>query len=219
MTTKKLHLVFLLAICVSLSLIVLLLCGFTTETANAETGGDTQVVATLSESAENEATEPSETAPAVPETLWTRIEQWFSRNLAEFLGSINLGAVVACIVAVIIEHRGNKKASKITADTLGINTNSNSEVVKAVNTLIEGYNETLDKLHAMETKAEQQEHISAVLESSTKAILEILATVYANNKNIPQAVKDLVNIKYVQALKAELPAPVETEDKDSTEEA
>lgn len=63
------------------------------------------------------------------------------------------------------------------------------------------------------------ESISAVLETSTKAILEILATVYANNKNIPQAVKDLVNIKYVQALKAELPAPVETEDKGDTEEA
>lgn len=218
MKTKKIHITFLLAICVSLSVIVLLLCGFTTETANAETGGSTQVAAVLNDSGDNEAAEPTETAPAVPETLWTRIEQWFSRNLAEFLGSVNLGAVVACIVAVIIEHRGNKKASKITAASLDINTDSNSEVVKAVNGLIENYNETLDKLHAMETKAEQQAHITATLENSTKAILEILATVYANNKNIPQAVKDLVNIKYVQALKAELP-PTETEGNGSTGEA
>lgn len=218
MRTNKLHITILLAICVSLSVVVLLLCGFTTKTANAVSDGETQVVAVLNDEAENEATGGTETAPAVPETLWTRIEQWFSNNLAEFLGSINLGAVAACIVAVIVEHRGNKKAAKITADSLGLNTNSNSEVVKAVNTLIEGYNETLDKLHAMETKAEQQEHIIATLETSSKAILEILATVYANNKNIPQAVKDLVNIKYVQALKAELPLPVETEDKDSTEE-
>ncbi|MCM1218230.1 MAG: hypothetical protein NC548_27405 [Lachnospiraceae bacterium] len=218
MKTNKLHITILLAICVSLSVVVLLLCGFTTKTANAETGEETAVVALLSDEAENETAEGEETAPAVPETLWTRIEQWFSNNLAEFLGSVNLGAVAACIVAVIVEHRGNKKAAKITADSLGINTNSNSDVVKAVNTLIEGYNETLDKLHAMETKAEQQEHIIATLETSSKAILEILATVYANNKNIPQAVKDLVNIKYVQALKAELPLPVETEDKGSTEE-
>ena len=214
MKTKKLHITILLAICVSLSLIVLLLCGFTTESANAATDDETQAVAVLNDG----ATEPTETAPAVPETLWTRIEQWFSRNLAEFLGSVNLGAVAACIVAIIIEHRGNKKAAKITAESLGINTNSNDEVVKVVNTLVDSYNETLDKLHSVETKAEQQEHIIATLETSSKAILEILATVYANNKNIPQAVKDLVNIKYVQALKAELPQPVETEDKGSTEE-
>ena len=218
MKTKKLHITILLAICVSLSLIVLLLCGFTTESANAATDDETQAVAVLNENTDDGATEPTETAPAVPETLWTRIEQWFSRNLAEFLGSVNLGAVAACIVAIIIEHRGNKKAAKITAESLGINTNSNDEVVKVVNTLVDSYNETLDKLHSMETKAEQQEHIIATLETSSKAILEILATVYANNKNIHQAVKDLVNIKYVQALKAELPQPVETEDKGSTEE-
>ena len=34
-----------------------------------------------------------------------------------------------------------------------------------------------------------------------KATLEILSAVYANNKNIPQAVKDLVQLKYVGALK------------------
>ena len=35
----------------------------------------------------------------------------------------------------------------------------------------------------------------------TKAILEILITVYANSKNIPQGVKDLINLKYADALK------------------
>lgn len=216
--TKKLYLTLLLAICVSLSLATMLLCGFTVNTAHAATGDETQVVAVLSDGEDDGAAEPSETAPAVPETLWTRIEQWFSKNLAEFLGSVNLGAVAACIVMVILEHRGNKKAAKITAESLGINTNSNSEVIKAVNGLIANYNETLDKLHAMETKAEQQEAIITELKTSSKAILEILATVYANNKNIPQAVKDLVNIKYVQALKAELPMSAETEVKDSAEE-
>lgn len=219
MKTKKLHITVMLAICATLGVFTLLLCGFGMTTASAETSADIHVAAQVASDGENEAESPTETAPAVPETVWTRIEQWFSRNLAEFLGSVNLGAVAACIVMVIVEHRGNKKAAKIAAESLGINTNSNSEVVKAVNTLIEGYNETLDKLHAIESKAEQQEQISAVLETSTKAILEILTTVYANSKNIPQAVKDLVNIKYVQALKSELPAPVETEDKGDTGEA
>lgn len=33
------------------------------------------------------------------------------------------------------------------------------------------------------------------------AILEILHTVYANSKNIPQGVKDLINLKYANCLK------------------
>ena len=44
--------------------------------------------------------------------------------------------------------------------------------------------------------------------AQTKAILEILTTVYANSKNIPQGVKDLVNLKYANVLKT-----VEDEDK------
>ena len=37
--------------------------------------------------------------------------------------------------------------------------------------------------------------------AQTKAILEIMTTVYANSKNIPQGVKDLVNLKYADVLK------------------
>ena len=219
MKIKKLHTTVMLAICIALGVFALSLFGFSMTTANAETSGITQIAAQVTADGENKAESPTETAPDVPETVWTRIEQWFSRNLTEFLSSVNFGAVAACIVMIVVEHRGNKKAAKIAADSLGINTNSNGEVVKVVNTLIEGYNETLDKLHAMEGKAEQQEQIIAILENYAKAILEILTTVYANSKNIPQAVKDLVNIKYVQALKSELPAPVETEDKGDTGEA
>jgi len=35
----------------------------------------------------------------------------------------------------------------------------------------------------------------------TRAVLDILATVYANSKNLPQGVKDLVNLKYADVLK------------------
>lgn len=87
-------------------------------------------------------------------------------------------------------------------------------LVKAVNSLIDNYNATIEKLNDMETKNEKRDMICQELETFTKAILEILTTVYANNKNIPQAVKDLISLKYVTALKAnnpnaeELPADV-----------
>ena len=41
----------------------------------------------------------------------------------------------------------------------------------------------------------------AAMVVQTKAILEILTTVYANSKNLPQGVKDLVNLKYADVLK------------------
>ena len=34
-----------------------------------------------------------------------------------------------------------------------------------------------------------------------RQVLDILATVYANSKNLPQGVKDLVNLKYADVLK------------------
>jgi hypothetical protein len=42
--------------------------------------------------------------------------------------------------------------------------------------------------------------VGAVLATNT-AILEILTMVYTNSKNLPQGVKDLVNLKYANCLK------------------
>lgn len=185
----------IMAIVVLLTTIIFLCSGFTTTAyaAEAETATET------TEQVQTEET--TETAP--PETLFTRIESWFNDNFLEFLSTVNFGSILACIVVAIVEKKGNKKANKITLERLGINTESNGEVVKAVNSLIDNYNATIEKLNDMETKNEKRDMICKELETFTKTILEILTTVYANNKNIPQAVKDLVSLKYVTALKAE----------------
>ena len=200
--------VIIMAIVVLLTTIIFLCSGFTTTAYAAE-------VETATESTEQVQTEETpETAP--PETLFTRIESWFNDNFLEFLSTVNFGSILACIVVAIVEKKGNKKANKITLEKLGINTESNGEVVKAVNSLIDNYNATIEKLNDMETKNEKRDMICQELETFTKAILEILTTVYANNKNIPQAVKDLISLKYVTALKAnnpnaeELPADVKS---------
>lgn len=194
---------------------VMLCCVFSTTAyaASAETISETE---TTGQIPTEETDETEETA--APETFFTRLESWFNDNFLEFLSTVNFGSILACIVVAITEKKGNKKNTTLTLEKLGLNTESNGEVVKTVNALIENYNATIEKLNEMESKNEKRDMICGELETFTKAILEILTTVYANNKNIPQAVKDLVSLKYVNALKAdnsvkceELPGEVKTE--------
>ena len=198
--------VIIMAIVVLLTTIIFLCSGFTTTAYAAE-------AETATENTEQVQTDET-TTMAPPETFLTRVESWFNDNFLEFLSTVNFGSILACIVVAIVEKKGNKTANKITLEKLGVNTESNGEVVKAVNLLIDNYNATIEKLNDMETKNEKRDMICQELETFTKAILEILTTVYANNKNIPQAVKDLISLKYVTALKAnnpnaeELPADV-----------
>lgn len=189
--------VIIMAIVVLLTTIIFLCSGFTTTAYAAE-------AETATESTEQVQTDET-TTTAPPETFLTRVESWFNDNFLEFLSTVNFGSILACIVVAIVEKKGNKKANKITLEKLGVNTESNGEVVKAVNSLIDNYNATIEKLNDMETKNEKRDMICQELETFTKAILEILTTVYANNKNIPQAVKDLISLKYVTALKANNP--------------
>lgn len=210
---KKNILITLIALAIMTA--VMLCCVFSTTAyaASAETISETE---TTGQIPTEETDETEETA--VPETFFTRLESWFNDNFLEFLSTVNFGSILACIVVAITEKKGNKKNTTLTLEKLGLNTESNGEVVKTVNALIENYNATIEKLNEMESKNEKRDMICGELETFTRAILEILTTVYANNKNIPQAVKDLVSLKYVNALKAdnsvkceELPAEVKTE--------
>ena len=190
--------VIIMAIVVLLTTIIFLCSGFTTTAYAAE-------AETATENTEQVQTDETTTTAPPPETFLTRVESWFNDNFLEFLSTVNFGSILACIVVAIVEKKGNKKANKITLEKLGVNTESNGEVVKAVNSLIDNYNATIEKLNDMETKNEKRDMICQELETFSKAILEILTTVYANNKNIPQAVKDLISLKYVTALKANTP--------------
>lgn len=74
-------------------------------------------------------------------------------------------------------------------------------VVNAINRMIDGYNkmERLYEEHASTDKCLNQA-ISVVMAQIT-FVVEALQTVYANSKNLPQGVKDMVNLKYAKCLK------------------
>lgn len=78
---------------------------------------------------------------------------------------------------------------------------SQRSVVNVTNELIEGYNRFEKALNNFDTTENERYKTMLAAFAQTKAILEILMTVYANSKNIPQGVKDLVNLKYAEVLK------------------
>ena len=164
------------------------------ETLSAEIDGENNAITSEENNVVEQTTPTTENKPTYD--FWGRIEEWFSVNFLEFISSVDLVAMAACIVSVILERKANKKFVTETKTALKSNTESNDKVLEVVNALIDGFN-------AIKEKDIERDKIMARLSSENKAMLEILATVYTNNKNIPQAVKDLITLKYVNALKEE----------------
>lgn len=144
----------------------------------------------------------------VPEgepTFFGRIWEWVQANVAEILTVVGDIVLVGFMIAQKVKQKN--KLAAIGADVLtvkdGVTNTETSQrnVVSVTNELIEGYNKFEKALNNFDaTESERYKTMLAAF-AQTKAILEILTTVYANSKNIPQGVKDLVNLKYADVLK------------------
>lgn len=146
----------------------------------------------------------------VDETNW---DDFFAR-IFEFSGDhrseiIDIaGSAALLLLAAILEKR-RKKDSDDAKEKLNstVVSSSNTEtsqvsVVDAMNRMITGYNgmrDTYEKYEGVED--DRNRLVGAVLVQNT-ALLEILSSVYLNNKNLPQGVKDLVTLRYANAQKA-----------------
>jgi TctA family transporter len=175
------------------------------KTAFAEESTNVTEDVELPEIEQDNATETEdETVVVVPKevhTFGSRLKEWFGRNFLEFMSSINLTAVLGCVVSIIVDKKTRKKsnaettvAMANTTKAMEVNTASNNEVLKVVNVLI-------DKANDITAGEESCEASVAQLVALNKAMIDILVTLYANNKNIPQAIKDIVNVKYATAIK------------------
>lgn len=151
----------------------------------------------------DEAIEATETIEESP-SFSGQVTNWFKNNIVKFLSSVNLGMIFSCLAIVLKAWRDNKKNTKLTVDNLSLNTEGNNEVVTTVNKLIEAHNETLKEIEAIRQDAAKMKEMYDEVVAFTKGTLDILSTVYANNKNLPQGIKDLVAIKYANALKGEV---------------
>ncbi len=161
---------------------------------------------TISASAEVAALEQGEGEDAAPETdnkeathtflsrVWEFIEKYYPEIAA------TIGNVIVMIMLIVYNVKSKKKLFNIDTTVLK-QSETQSDIVEVVNGLIQGYNNLEAKLSKYNATEDDRYIAVGAMVTQTKAILEILTTVYANSKNIPQGVKDLVNLKYANALK------------------
>lgn len=205
-------------------LMVLMLCVFPLMVGAEETVADTaetvytEITDTEAPTLKDTASEAETTVPETPDasanasnatqTIFTRVWE-FVRTYSQEVISV-AGSFLLVVLNFVLKHSGSKTSKEIALIKKGVTDTEGSQknVVEAVNSMIEGYNGLSQRYDTMKesydaygaTEDERNRVVGAVLATNT-AILEILTTVYANSKNLPQGVKDLVNIKYANCLK------------------
>lgn len=160
-------------------------------------------------------------------TLYSRLIEWYNENKSEIFSAV--GSFIVLIASFLIKHRTDKKLkimlsglSGIKSDTEGGN-KTQLTVIDAVNELVDGYNtlkkeysELFKRLNVIISEEAERNRISEENRVKNDAILDILQTVYANSKNLPQGVKDIVALKYAKS-KKDIPALSERSNADKTD--
>lgn len=146
-------------------------------------------------------------------TFFTRMWEFVENNKTEVISAAGSGLVL--VVSAIIKA-ANSKTAKQTSEQLVSLMKDTGSVVDVINQMIVGYNSMKDSNEHLEhgyanMKAAYEENalkeddrnrlIGAVMVQNT-AILEMFASIYVHNKNLPQGVRDLVVLKYANTLKA-----------------
>lgn len=130
-------------------------------------------------------------------TLISRFTEWVNSHWAEAVASLS-GALTVLFYSVALPYLRGKLKKVAGREDLGT-------MVDAINSLID----TLNKIEEAHNKKndEQDEALSQAkaeldkVKVECEATLNILQTVYANSKNVPQGVKDIINLKYANAIK------------------
>lgn len=200
-TLKQKFFCFFACIAVVLSFSVFALGVGTNQTATvyaAEIGADSSETGT-----------PEEIPEVEPEvenhTLFSRIYEWVTEHKTEIITAV--GDVILVIMLIIEKAKSKNSYTAIGSQLLSIgkgvyNTEtSQNNVVGVTNELIAGYNKFEQTLNTFDAKEDERQKTAMAAYIQSRAILKILVTVYANSKNVPQGVKDLVNLEYADVLK------------------
>lgn len=147
----------------------------------------------------------------LPPTILTRLSESINKNKTTILAG--LGTAFSFILTSVAAPFLRKKLSKY--ETTMLNTSaSNSEVINVVNQLIGKYDEVQTVLGLLQNSEQARDTIINELTAYAKGTMGILTTVYQNSKNVPQVVKDIINVKYVSALKNSVVNVENTENKE-----
>lgn len=177
-----------------ISMLVFVLCSFVGLSVTAfaeESTGESETTTPTTE--ESTATETEVNA-----TLIGRIWEYLQTNYNDI--ATTAGNIVLLVVVWVKDIKSKKKLANISTQST-FTANAQSDVVDVVNKLIENYNDLEKKLESYNNAEDKKYEAVGSMVVQTKAILEILSRVYSNSKNLPQGVKDLVNLTYANALK------------------
>lgn len=212
-----------------LAALVIALCAFlplfgvSAETAEptVEPSVEISVDASVEPTVEETPVEPS-VAPSVEEekpTIKGRLTDWVEKYWGEAVAALSI-ILSALYYSIALPWLKRKLKKIVTAANK--NEETTALVVGAINQMIEKL-EQIEEAHNKKdaeqdevaksalAKIEKQEKENEIIKEFSYATVNILKTVYANSKNVPQGVKDLVNLKYAKAISAatELTAPTE----------
>lgn len=203
----------------TLCAVLTVLCIFTAA-VGAETATGELATELVTETASDEATEvvtdasmDTETITtdvpvdeSVSPTLFTRVWEYIVKYKSEILGVT--GDALIFIGVMVLKGLFKRKTSDISSDLKGVKGDTShtgaqqTAVVEAVNELIAGYNQMKEAYEKYETVEDDRNRLVGAVLAQNTAILDMLRTVYANNKNLPQGVKDVVMLEYANTKKA-----------------
>lgn len=159
-----------------------------------------------------EGTEKLAYDEATNETLVGRIWEYVSVRKTALLTAVGDAALfaLALFVKSIQDKRTKLMASdlKIVREDASVASQSGNAVVGVVNELIDGYNvmkvsydeyKVADGKRDELTRAVMRQNANIIVQNAT--MLEILKTVYINSRQLPQGVKDLINLEIANCRK------------------
>ncbi len=139
-------------------------------------------------------------------TVFTRVWEYVLRYKTELLTAAGDGLI---LIGLLITRKIFKnKTNDISQDLKAVKSDASgtkqqqSSVVGAINGLIDGYNEMRQSYNQYENTEDDRNKLVGALVIQNTAILEMMHTIYANSRNVPQGVKDIITLKYANTLKS-----------------
>lgn len=138
--------------------------------------------------------------------IFTRIYEFAVANKTEVISGA--GSLVVLVFSAVVKSFSKKQGkelkemiSAVGVDASGTAKNQQS-LIDAFNVMAKGYNEMREAYERYEGVEDDRNRLVGACLVTNTALLEILNTVYVHNRNLPQGVKDLIVLQYVNCQKA-----------------
>lgn len=138
--------------------------------------------------------------------IFTRIYEFCMENKSEVISGA--GSAVVIIFSAILKSFSKKQSKELKGliEAVGVDASGTAKnqqsLIDAFNVMAKGYNEMREAYERYEGVEDDRNRLVGACLVTNTALLEILNTVYVHNRNLPQGVKDLIVLQYVNCQKA-----------------